>query len=234
MATIEERTGPEVRAGALGRVDRMVAGASTLEAVAGAAGVILPILGLVGVLPVWMAGIAVIVIAGGLLLEGAGLLTQYGTLLATSREGVLGVAPEMAGGVAVQVLGGAAGLVLGIVALRSGMPVTLLSIAILVLGGSMLLGAGSTARLSALQYRLHGGETEVGRRAADEAVRSASSAEIFTGLGALVLGVVALTAVATVATGLTLVLAACLALGSSVFLAGTSLGARMVAILRQR
>ncbi len=230
MATIDERTGAEVRTGAVGRADRMAAGASTLEAVAGAGGVVLPILGLVGVLPLWMAGIAVIVIAGGLLVEGAGLLTQYGALLASTRESSGRGTPEMAGGVAVQVMGGAAGLVLGIVALRSGMPVTLLSIAILVLGGAMLLGAGATARLSALQYSFHGG-SELGRKAADEAVRAASGAEVFTGLGVLILGVVALSVGAT---ALTLVLAACLALGSAVFLAGTSLGARMVAILKQK
>jgi len=229
MATI---TGGEVTGGRLERADRMAVGTSTAEAIAGAAGVVLPILGLVGVLPFWMAGIGVIVIGGGLLLEGAGLITHYSALLSESRRsGMEGALPGIGGGVTVQVLGGAAALVLGIISLRSAAPLALLGAAILSLGAAMLLGAGATARTWALEFTGRGGATGTEQKVAEEAARSSAGAEVFSGLAAVVLGILAVAGVGTPATALVLVLAAALALGSSVLLEGTSLGARMVSLL---
>lgn len=219
-------TGGEAVAGRQEKVERVVAGASTAEALAGAAGVVLPILGLVGVLPFWMAGIAVIVVGGGLLLEGASLVTEYSALLSSQS----GERPAMLGSLSVQALGGGAGLVLGIISLSSAAPLPLLGAAIIALGGAMLLGAGATARSWAVEY-MSRGTTGAGNKVVEEVARASAGAEAFTGLGAVVLGIIALAGVGTPAITLILVLAGALALGSAELLGGTSLGARMVSLL---
>jgi hypothetical protein len=202
----------------LRRAERVVAGTSTLEAAAGAAGVVLPILGLLGVAPIWMMGITSIVLGTGLFVEGAALLTERSSLRTTE----MGTA-----GAAAQLVGGAVGLVLGIIGMVTSPHVGLLAVSILALGLGTSMAAGATERASDI-----GGRDESGQTA--RATRGSARAEGFAGLAAIGLGILALALLSTSPlASMTLVLVAGLGLGSSVFLAGSSLVARMAAMLRQ-
>ncbi len=220
-----ESTLSDVQAGRIRRAERTVASTSTLEGIAGAAGVILPILGLVGVAPVWMVGISLIVVGGGLLLEGGALIAGYGALTG-SESGTIG--RPATGSASAQLLGGAAAVTLGIIALAANASISLFAVAVLALGGATLLGAGATARMSGLSLSTR---DERFQRAVSESIRASAAAEVLTGAGAVVLAIIVLAGVAP-ATQVTLLLVAILAVGASVFLAGSSLGARMERALK--
>ena len=94
---------------------------------------------------------------------------------------------------------------LGILALLGVSAPTLLSIAVIVFGGSFLLGIGG--------YTTGAGGTEVS---------ATSGGQIMAGLAALVLGILAVVGVSQ----LTLVLVALLCLGAFALFTGSSMGAR--------
>jgi hypothetical protein len=156
------------------------------ETLAGAAGVVLAILALLGVLPRTLSSIAAIALGAGLLIGGATLARRYAQLVpagmfARARE-------EVAGALGLQALAGVAGIVLGILALLGG-SLALLSIAAIVFGASLLAAGGGLARLtrSARWFRA---ET---LRSADESGYAAAGWEALVGIGAAVLGILALT-----------------------------------------
>lgn len=211
------------------RSEKLVAGSSFTELVAGAGAIVLPILGLVGVLPMSLAAVAFIAIGAAMMINGGTLGTQAHALLAGGNAG-RGRA-EFVGGADAQTLGGAAVVALGILALVRIAPISLLGVAALVAGASMILGAGAAARLGSFRY----GTAELGDREREllrESVRGAAGADVLVGLGGIVLGILVLAGVGSVATLVTLVLIAELALGGGLFLSGTATGARMTALLR--
>lgn len=219
-----EMTMDDLRQFRLRRAEQVVAGASTFEAAAGAAGVVLPILGLLGVAPIWMMGTTCIVLGAGLFLEGAALLSERSSLRATEIG---------AGGAAAQLVGGATGLVLGIIAMATQPHVGLLAISVLALGLGTLMAAGTTARASEIGYDERELEERT-RRTTGEVTRGSARGEVFGGLAAVALGILALALISSAPlASMTLVLVAGLGLGSAVFLAGSSLGARMMALLRR-
>jgi hypothetical protein len=156
------------------------------ETVAGAAGLILAILALLGVLPATLAAVAAIALGAGLLIGGATLARRYAQLVPAvmftrARE-------EIAGALGLQALAGVAGIVLGILALLGG-SFTLLSVAAIVFGAALLAAGSGLARLtrSARWFR-----TDT-MRSADEGGYAAAGWEALVGLGAAVLGILALT-----------------------------------------
>ena len=81
-----------------------------------------------------------------------------------------------------EVLSGAAGIVLGILALLGIASMTLLSVAAIVFGAALLLGAGATASLNCLIVEHHYRAHEVGRRVAGTMVSGATGAQVLVGL----------------------------------------------------
>jgi uncharacterized membrane protein HdeD (DUF308 family) len=128
----------------------LVGGVST-EVLAGVAGIVLGILALVGVMPAILLPVAAIVFGGSLLLGGAAQpdFDALAPEAAHSRERrVMHEALQASGGT--MVIAGVAAAVLGILALLHVGPVLLLSlIAILCVGGALVLGGGAlTAKFS--------------------------------------------------------------------------------------
>jgi hypothetical protein len=155
------------------RSAEVVAGGSMVEAIAGVAAVVLAILGLAGLLPVYLLAIAAIAVGVALLFEGGAIAVRYSRLL-TETVGSRLSSAELDGGMGVEVLGGIAGIVLGILALLGLVPLTLTAVAAIVFGGTLLLSSGTAARLNCLVIDGHG-LPDTTRRVAREAVFAAAS-----------------------------------------------------------
>jgi hypothetical protein len=122
-------------------------------------------------------------------------------------------------------LGGAAGGVLGLLAILNIAPMTLMAIAIIVFGASLLLSSGTTYRVDALasklgQRNLTAGQTLV--------ALAASGIQVLVGIAGIALGIIALVGVST----MTLILVGLLCAGSSVLISGTALSGTVATILQ--
>lgn len=225
MATVQDVGTPHV-----GTTEKVIAGSSVLELIAGAAAVVLPILALVGVFPMFLTAIAFIAIGGGMMSQGGGLSTHarsaFRTAGSSHPEGA-----SLIGGMTVEILAGAAVIALGILALLRLVPVTLLGVAAIVGGGALVLGAGNTSRLSSYRYGAAARLDDTQREVLRESVRAAAGADVLAGLGSIVLGILSLAGIGSPSVDLTLSVIAALSLGGALFLSGTTVGARMAALL---
>src|SRR5262249_13975849 len=99
---------------------------------------------------------------------------------------------------------------------------------LIIFGAGLLLGSAAKGRLGSL-HTTHEGVGEHLRHLIDEASNVSVGGEIMVGLGAVVLGILALLCRAP----LTLGLVGLLAVGAAVLVSGTAFGARMISILRR-
>lgn len=201
---------------------KAIAGTGVTEAIAGAAGVILAVLGLIGVLQLYMAAIAAICVGAALLIEGLGI----GSRIKAMRHGMGGDRAAMgglAGGTSVEVLGGIAGIVLGVLALFDVLPGEMLAIAALVYGATLILGSGATRQLDA-SLAIRDDQSQ----AAHQALVTSDGAKILAGLAAAALGILFL---ADVITAIEALLVAFLVVGAVNLLSGGALSARMTPLL---
>jgi hypothetical protein len=187
---------------------------SLSETVAGAGAVVLGVLGIFGLLPGVLDSIATIgagfaVLVGSMAL-GARAARLIGERVASHRE--------IGGGLGLAAMAGLAGVVLGILALLGVSRVELLSVTPVVLGAALLIGSAAMARFEQL-LRIERGT---------EAVYVASGAEALIGVGAVVLGILALSGIAS----LTLSLVAVLSVGAAVLMSGTSLTSQLLTLTR--
>lgn len=192
-------------------------GGSSVEAIGGGAAVVLAILGLAGYLPVYMAAICTIAIGGALLAHGGAAAARWRDTLRRLDRGRF-QETEVAGGIGTEVFGGAAGIVLGILALANMMPNVLLPVAAIVFGGSLLFGGAAAPQLSALATE----EDRRSMRIARDAIEASSGVMVLVGVGAAVLGILALIKVGP-AMGLAMV--AMLAIGGALLLTGSAMTA---------
>ena len=193
---------------------RDVEAGSLSETVAGAGAVVLGVLGIIGLLPgvldsiaMIAAGFAVLVASMALGARAAGLI---GARASSHRE--------IRSGLGLAMMAGLATVVLGILALLGVSRLELLSISPVVLGAALLIGSAAMARFEQL-LRIERGT---------EGVYVASGAEAFVGVGAIVLGILALSGVAP----MTLSLVAVLSVGAAVLMSGTSLTSQLLPLTR--
>jgi hypothetical protein len=206
----------------------VLTGGSLAEAVCGIAAIVLAIVGLAGMYPIYLGSIAAIVVGVGLVLEGGAIGSRFSRLLGEIIGPRFSIA-ELGGGMTAEFLSGATGIVLGILALLGIVSVPLLSVAAIVFGGALLLGAGATASLNCLIVEHHYHAHEAARRVAGAMVSGATGAQVLVGLAAVVLGIVALTGLYP----LTLSLVAFLAVGGAVTISGLALSAKMLEMVRR-
>jgi hypothetical protein len=186
------------------------AGRSTAEAIGGIAAVILAVVGLAGILGNLMAAIATIVIGAGILVEGWAIGAGYRQMSSSNPTAIQGLG--LSGALTAEFLGGMAGIVLGILALFRMVPDTLLAVALLVFGATLLL---SSLAASQLQWRLSALGQAGAQSWATGALPAAHSGQLLVGLGAVVLGILAVIGLAP----MTLILVGLLSL-SAVMLLG--------------
>jgi hypothetical protein len=194
-----------------------------VDAIGGAATIILAIVALSGVGQSMLAAIATIIFGAALLIQGGTMLTEFTKLMApptaaSTTEEVVG-----GGGLSALFLVGAAGIVLGVLSLVGISAQTLTAAAVIAFGGALLLSSNSVWRLYRAKrafYRagavgtLSGAEFLAGEMASGSAVL-----QCLSGLAAIVLGILAVTG--TNPNALTLV--GLLVLGATVLLTGSTL-----------
>jgi hypothetical protein len=133
-------------------IERFSRGGVAVMFLAGAIGIVLGILGLVGLVPAILLPVAIIIYGSALVLSSNAvrelqLLQSAAPTRAMSNAGEL-LADEMAAGSAgVQVLAGLAAIVMGIVALTGMNPLALVVAALLVLGATLVLTGGALSAL---------------------------------------------------------------------------------------
>jgi hypothetical protein len=169
---------------------RREASANSLpELVATLAVIVLTILGLAGVAPAFLVAIATIVFGIGFLLYGGTMVSQTARLLA--RAGGADGAAGLASGWSIVLLAGAAGIVLGILALLNVSSVQLVAIAVIAFGVGLMISSNAGMRLRVLAGAPGSADPLIERLVRDAAVDTAGL-QAMAGLGAIVLGILAL------------------------------------------
>ena len=197
-----------------------VVGGSLTEGLGGAGAIVLAILGLIGILPVPLASIAVIAIGFALLIGGGTIAAQYRRLLTRAEPAY--AARIVGGGMSMEALCGIAGVVLGVLALLHIKAEWLLPIAVLVFGGALLIASLATARLVDMRVR-PATESYTEHDWSRDAMYAASGSDVLIGGAAIVLGILALSGFYP----LTLTLIALLCIGASLLVSGLSIAGRM-------
>lgn len=205
-------------------MERTIIGGSGAEAIAGAGGVVLAILGLAHIAPHFMVAISAIALGAALVLDGAAVTAEYSRIIEHSGNGAINNA-ELGGGVSTQIAGGVTAVVLGILALLNIAPTTLMAITAIVLGATVVFGSGIATRLNALKIETSG-DNDVAKRVAREALTTATGTEILVGLAATVLGILALVGIAP----MPLTLVAMLSIGASILLTGSAVIGKMMSV----
>jgi hypothetical protein len=188
--------------------------------------VVLGILALARVDPLLLVSIAVIVAGVVLVSDSAALTRQIASALAARTSHIN--ASELPSGLSAGVLGGITGVVLGILAILQVAPQTLIAVAAIVFGAAVLFDFAARSQLRAL--RMTTGETpEQSARLAMATVSSTSTAAIFTGVGLVTLGILALAGVA----GEVLTAVALLGLGAYVLLEDAAMVEHLTSLFGQ-
>ncbi|HEX3019602.1 MAG TPA: hypothetical protein VHP36_04840 [Chitinispirillaceae bacterium] len=204
---------------------RVIGSGSFVEGLVGAGALALAILGLADVLPSWMAIVATITVGAAFLIEGIAISSRMADLMESDKSGQLDIA-DVGGGITSEFLAGLGGITLGVLALLGIIPETLMAIAVIVFGGALMLGSGTTSRLNYLNaFKL---TTNNARIMAKEAVSAAAGLQIVAGVGAAVLGILALVDQPR----LTFILIGLLVVSASRFFSGSALGGRLLGMFR--
>jgi hypothetical protein len=188
------------------------------EAVGGVATIILAILGLSGVSPEYLLGIATIVFGAALVIEGTSIVADYAHVLSLSTAAF----QTGSGGVSAVFLAGVSGIVLGVLALLGVNPAVLGSAAIIVFGSAMVLSSSVTVNLHMLKTQARGASSQMPETPAEMA-----GVKVLTGIAAVVLGILAVAGAATVK----LDLVALLVLGGGILATGNGLNNAMAGII---
>ncbi|HWD59068.1 MAG TPA: hypothetical protein VG308_12350 [Stellaceae bacterium] len=187
------------------------------EGAAGIAAIVLSIIALAGVSSVALAAVATIVIGVGLMVQG------FNTAAENMRLPLAGGVAEFGGEVMVECLGGGAGIVLGVLALIGLGSGPLLSAALIVFGGALLL-SGALATRSRLAVPAPGAAQAI----AAPGSAATGSVELLLGVTAVVLGILSLTL--TAAHTATLLLVGFIVVGAALLIVSATFGAALMRV----
>lgn len=190
--------------------------ALTTELLLAIGAIVLSILGIIGVFPADLAAIAVIGLGTILLFQGGNVILHYRELLDEAGATNLVSASTVSRGITAEFLAGMAGVVLGILALLRIVPMTLLSVAVITYGATLMLTSGESVWLTSFVAK----DNAIMRQLMHCMSLAAAGAQVLAGLAALVLGILALVGIAS----MTMVLVALLATGASILLRSSALG----------
>jgi hypothetical protein len=204
-----------------------VAGGTAAEIIGGIAAIVLTILGLAHVAPSLMLTIATIAIGVALVFEGGSVAAEYSRIVSRTTENTMQTV-EVGGGMTAEMVAGIAGIVLGILALLGLDTLILSASAVIVYGAALALSSGVTSRLNDLKIEASGAH-ERAQRVAHEVVSAAAGTQVLIGLGAGVLGILALVGIVPTV----LVLVGLLAVGTSLLLSGSAVGGRLISLFRR-
>lgn len=203
-------------------VARSASGLADVEGLAGAAAIVLTILGLAHVAPTFLVAVAVIAVGIALAAHGANVARQYARLVAGRAElGAVG-----GGAWSIEFLAGAGGIILGVLALLQVSPDVLIAVAAIGFGAGITVSSSVSAQLAVIGTSADANDPL--RRIVTESASSASAVQVLAGLSAVVLGILALSGFASI----TLLLVALLAVGSFAVVNGSIFGSMMMSMFR--
>lgn len=208
------------------RAMRVVTAGSIVEALGGIGAVVLSILGLAGLARATMIAIAIIAIGAALLFAGGAMASRYSQLVAHVSGGRFEEA-EFGGSVGAEFLTGAAGIVLGVLILLNIAPAILAPIAIIAFGGGLLLSTGATSGINSL---IEAYPYDRNVRIAREAVQGAAAVQSLVGIGACILGILALLGVEPY----TLMLVSLLGIGGAILISASAVSGKLYASMHHR
>lgn len=206
------------------RAEKTLIRGLSADAIASGGAVVLAILALADVVPTYLAPVAVLAVGVALLLKSGTVAARFRQF--AGQDAGFGEVTELGGGMSAEMYAGVAGITLGVLALVGIAPVTLMAIAIIVYGGAMLLGGGETYRLT--QFA-HPRRPSLSESAARFSAETSAGGESLVGIGAVVLGILALTDVVP----LTLVLVGVLSLGGAAFLSAFTASTHAATLLKR-
>ena len=163
--------------------------ASMAENLAGGGAIALAIIGLAGIVPSFVASVAILAIGTAFLFEGVGIAGRLNRMLRLQSKGGLDAA-EFGGGISSEFFAGLAGVTLGILSIVGMVPGQLIAIAVLVFGAAIVRGSRSVARINS-QMIESTDESREAKDVANELVLSAEGVQMLIGLAAVILGIIA-------------------------------------------
>ena len=217
--TYHETSGHEIAAA------KIVRGGSLIGGIAGAAAVILAIIGLGNVMTHLMIPLAIIALGASFLLEGGTIAARFSDLLTETSKGRT-IVPRLSAGLTAEVVGGITGAILGLLALMNVSPLTLIPVAFTVYGVTLVFGSGVAAWLESLLMSRSGEQEKIGR-VAHEAVEVSAGVQLILGMASVILSILSLAGIYPPV----LNLVAVLSVGFAVMLNGTAVSARMRSIM---
>jgi hypothetical protein len=194
---------------------------SMAQSIAGIAAVVLSILGLAGLYPAVMIPVATLALGAAFLFEGWALGFRYSHALWQARL-------QYAHGMTTEFLAGAVSITLGILSLLGVLPVVLPAVAVIVFGSALLLGSPTRSRINALLIE-ESRANEKTRAMAHDATTAAAGVHMLMGVGAIALGIIALSGVYPSV----ITLVALLALGFTGLVSGTAIGGTLMRVFRR-
>jgi hypothetical protein len=207
-----------------------------VDAVGGIATIVLAVCGLAGINPPFMAAIATIVFGVALLIQGGTMLSEYAQVIFPPGAKVASIEHFGGGSLSTVFLAGAAGIVLGVLALLGISSGVLTPVATIAFGTALVLSANAVWHLYVLRQTAarsevgQGGQQHIGSELlASEMASGSAGIQSLAGIGAIVLGVLA---VAGSVNDLTLNLVALLALGATLVLTGSTLSTTVLSFMR--
>lgn len=185
---------------------------SIIQTLGATGALVLGILGIIGIASMVFDSIASIAAGGALLIGGAALTARYSRLFPDTKSPKTKKA--MLRGLTYQTIVGLGGIALGILALLGLSSQTLIGASVIALGSALLVASRASTRLDSLLIR---NELESGESVSHNTVGAVSAGEVVCGLGAMALGVLALSGVSPMA----LTLIAMIGIGTAAVAGGT-------------
>ncbi|MGH6812851.1 MAG: hypothetical protein ACREDM_11100 [Methylocella sp.] len=201
------------------------------DAIGGVATIVLAILGLAGLAPATMIGIATIIFGAALLIQGGTMLSEYARIIFPS--GAKAYSADHFGGntLSAVFLVGAAGIVLGLLALL-GINSLLTSIAVIAFGTALVLSSNSVWHLHMLKHAAATADSQSplagSEILASEMASGSAAMQALAGLAAIVLGILAVAGTDVIV----LTLVALLALGATLVMSGSTLSGTVLSLMR--
>jgi hypothetical protein len=224
MSTITAEHIPEEEIREEKKTAEVIFGGSVVEGFVAAGAAVLAIIALTGGFPELLLSISIIALGVALMFEGAAISLRLYNLLSETARNRFSMA-ELGLGTTAETIAGVFSAALGVLAILQIHPMFLIPAAIVVVGASLVLGAGTNAKINAIKIRKveeHPFAQEITR----QIVWAATEIQVLSGVGAITLGILALSGVAPVV----LSLVAILAMAASILLSGTAISSRMLAV----
>jgi hypothetical protein len=200
-----------------------------VDALGGIATIVLAIIGLAGIRPEVLVSIATIVFGAALLIQGGAMLSEFAQIEQIEATSDANVSAS-GGGLSTLFLVGVGGIVLGVLALLNVHAPMLTAISAIAFGGALAISSAAvwqllTSRSVASRFR---GRSSVVRVVASEVASGSAGVQAMAGLGALILGILAVCGIYAQ----TLTLIALLVAGAAILLTGSTLSATMIGFMR--